>query len=263
MTPPHGTKAIEKAFDLLDLVADHPSGLPLHEISRISHMPKSTAHRILAVLVRREMLRFDPANDQYKIGRRPVLLSRGYLAGFNFAQEIRPVLEELNRSLDETIHLGVLDATGQRVVYIDKLDSSRAVRMFSRVGQTVPVHCTALGKAILSALSADALATVLKDYRFKIFTPNTIPNRARLLAEIRRVRERGYAVDDHEHEGAVMCVGKAFRNSEGEVLGAISVSIPELRVKEDTVRRLAQHVIRGVAHIEEIMHHIPSTEVWG
>lgn len=256
-----GTKSIRRALAVLDLLADHPPGLTLTEVSNKTNIPKSTTHRILSVLKNHTYVRLNSSTDLYMIGHRAVLQSQAYMESFNFREEIRPYLKRLNKQLDETVHLGVLDDDGKKVIYIDKLDSSRAVRMFSRIGQSVPIHCTALGKSMVSCLSKETLQTILEGYDFRQFTDNTITNKRNFLKEIDIVQERGFAIDNHEHEENVMCVGKAICNQLGEVIAAVSVSIPVQRMNKYSLDDLVKAVIDTTDRISQKVRHLSAQDL--
>ena len=186
--------------------------------------------------------------------------SNAYLKGFDLISEVRPALEKLNREIDETIHLGILCESGQYVVYIAKLDSSRVVRMFSRLGQTVPVHCTALGKAILSLLNRDELYEILSDYDFEKFTDHTITTPEAFLKEIDLVKEQGFAIDNMEHEDTIFCIGKPFRDHNNHT-AAVSISIPAYRAKTQNIDILDKKLTQTIKVIEaKLFNSVPGSQ---
>ena len=261
--PIHGTKSLRRMLDLLAKVAANPDGLSLAELSKGTGIPKSTAHRILSLMIEHKLVRTNPQTKQYLIGRLVLEYSHAYLKSFNFLEEARPHLLELKNQFDETVHLGVLDESGQRVIYIDKLDSSRAVRMFSRIGQTVPIHCTSLGKSLVACVPTTALAKSLKDYEFTTYTPNTITNKEDFIKELAQVRTQRYALDNFEHEETVMCVGTSICNNNGEIIAAISISFPKQRIPANGIDNLIQAVIRTGNNISNHVRNLPSVEIWG
>jgi IclR family KDG regulon transcriptional repressor len=178
-----------------------------------------------------------------------VFYSNAYLKGFDLVGEVHSTLERLNKEVDETVHLGIVDDSVKQVVYIDKLDSSRVVRMFSSLGQAVPVHCTALGKAILSLLPSTALAKFLEGYNFEQFTKNTITTYDSFIQEIEQVKRQGYAVDNMEHEDTIFCIGKAFQDPKNQI-AAISISIPAYRAKIHTIDSLNNKLTETVNFIK-------------
>lgn len=245
-----GTQSLERTFGIIDLITKYPKGIKLSEISNRSSIPISTVHRILNFLIQNEYVREEKTNGLYFIGSRFALLSSIYMQGFDFVKEIRPGLEKLNNQFNETVHLGILNNSRNMVVYVDKLESSRTFRMFSMVGQSVPIHCTALGKSLIATLPELEAEQTLAHYTFSRFTPNTITSKKDFLAELDKVRENGYAVDNREHEDTIICYGKAFCNHIGCAIAAVSISIPAHRLMDHDVNRLVNSLNTTIAWIE-------------
>lgn len=258
-----GTKAILRAMDILTLLGNHPNGLMLVNIAELLDLPKSTIHRILQSLVSRQIVQQDPEIEgSYRLGISILELSRSFLDGFNLVREAQPYLTELNILTNETIHLGVLDANQRWVVYLDKKDSSQAVRLASRVGQVVPLHCTALGKSILSTLSIQQVLTIFSDYEFSRYTDHTILNTEQMMKELALTRERGYALDNEEHETGVICVGAAIVNTMNEPLAAISISAPANRMQPIMLENSITAVKNVVRNFSQRIKDIPANELF-
>jgi IclR family KDG regulon transcriptional repressor len=125
----------------------------------------------------------------------------------------RPVAEELSEDLGETVHMGVLE--GDSAVYVLKIESRFTIRMFSRVGRRIPLYCTAIGKVLLA------------------FTKKTLTTRAALSAELARIREQGFGLDDEEHEQGIHCIGAPIFDHTGGVVATLSVSWPGFRYQRE------------------------------
>jgi IclR family KDG regulon transcriptional repressor len=253
MTESRGTKSINRAIDLLEALGGNPQGVSLSELSHFLGIPKPSIHRILRTLVDRQFVEEDLDLEKYTLGLGILRLSQSVLAGVELRQQARPVLEDLNRSWDETVHLGILDEKGPRVIYIDKIESSQAVRLVSRVGQSVPVHCTALGKALLSSYEECEIESLLADYTFITFTHNTITNLNDLLIQLDEVREQGYAVDNVEHEESVICIAAPIINSDGRAVAAVSISAPQNRIRLEEIPSIGAEVQSAAKEISEII----------
>lgn len=245
-----GTQLLERAFKIIDILSLFPKGLTLSEISERTNLPISTTHRIIHFFMQSEYIRVLEPGGLYSIGSKFAVLSSIYMKGFDFIKEIRPALEKLNRKFDETVHLGVLNNSRNMVVYVDKLESSRTVRMFSMVGQTVPIHCTALGKSLVSSLPASKVEKLLENYSFKKYTENTITTKSAFLEELEKVKEKGFAVDNREHEDTVICYGKAFSDDKGHVMAAVSISMPSHRFQESSETSLVESLNTTIHWIE-------------
>ena len=125
-----------------------------------------------------------------------------------------PFLKELNSELDETVHLTVLE--GNEVLYVDCLESTKRLRTYSVIGVRAPLYCTSVGKAILAFLEPKELEKILDSLIFEKFTENTITDKIFLMDELKMIAQRGYAVDNMEHEEGLRCVGAPIRNHNGK-----------------------------------------------
>jgi DNA-binding IclR family transcriptional regulator len=124
------------------------------------------------------------------------------------------------------------------VVYIDKYESRHNVRMYSRIGKRAPLHCTAVAKVLLAALPEAERRSVARSIEYARLTANTITGPEALLAELSRVASRGYAIDNAEHEDFINCIAAPIRGNRGEVLAAMSLSVPTLLVDLDGLLEL-------------------------
>jgi DNA-binding IclR family transcriptional regulator len=139
------------------------------------------------------------------------------------------------------------------MVYIDKLEPGRSIRMISRVGASSPVHCTAVGKAILSSMSPEDAADIVKRLRLSRFTRKTLTTRESLLQELAKSRRRGYAIDDEEREEGVRCIAVAVQDANGEPVAAVSVSGPAFRVTGPGVSLIVERLMACVKGIRRDM----------
>ncbi len=233
-----GEKTMGKGLEVLELVGQSRNGLRGREIAEALGMPVSTAFRQLKFLAERGFLN-NGGDGVYTLGSALVRLGNAAMRQNPLARRAHPVLAALSEATSETVHLAEL--RGDRVVYIDKVEGSRPVRMGSMIGNTSPLYCTGVGKAILAFLP-DAERTALLDrIEFVRCTPKTITDRARLEQELAEIRERKFAVDDCEHEPGVFCVAAPVFGYSGEVAGAVSVSGSELYLRGER-DRIAEQV---------------------
>ncbi len=217
---PNGEKSFFKLFGILETVAAGREGLAGREISEKTGIPASTAFRMLKFLADRGYLR--SAGGRYSLG--PGLVRLGVLAQEQNPLRIlaHPYLASLSEQTMETVHLAAL--RGTEVCYFDKVEGRRSVHMGSLVGNTSPLYCTGVGKAILAFLPRNERSALLDRIRLKPFTPGTIRTRAALEKELETIRRRGYAVDDCEHELGVYCVAAPVLDNAGNAAAGISIS---------------------------------------
>lgn len=151
-------------------------------------------------------------------------------------------MEELRAMSRETVNLALLQRG--RIVYAAIFDGDRALRMSAQVGDVVPVHATAIGKAIMSVLPADRKAGLLSQEPYPRLTGNTLTTRDQLEQDLSATQARGYAIDDEEAETGAMCIAAPLLGGDGYPVGAISVSGPRVRMLELNQRELGVHLRR-------------------
>ncbi len=218
---------IAKAVDIMEILASQAEGgASLSEISTRLRMPKSTAHRYLATLVELGLAERSDI-DRFCLGTKVIELAGAYLSTSDLRIDSQGIMNEIANRLGETVHLAV--PSGTEVIYIAKIESKHALGMFSHIGARLPMHCTALGKAILAFSSGECLQEVLAEQRIPR-TPNTIVSEQALKAELAIVHSQGFAIDNEENEVGICCVGAPILNYAGLAIAAISVSGPRDRM---------------------------------
>ncbi|UUZ83765.1 IclR family transcriptional regulator [Paenibacillus sp. P26] len=135
-----------------------------------------------------------------------------------------------------TVNLVILD--GNEGVYIDKIEGTSGIVAYSRIGRRVPIHSSAVGKALVAYKHRDDIEKILKGYEFGIQTENTITNGPDFLKELEKVRSEGYAIDNQENEPGVRCVAVPVRNHTGQVIAAVSMSTPVSSFGEDPLEKV-------------------------
>jgi IclR family acetate operon transcriptional repressor len=190
-------------------------------------------HRILQELAGLGWVRID-SEHRYLPGVR--LLS---VAGqsTSITQIVRPILQRLCTATGHTVHFAL--RSGDEAVYVDKLEGRRAYAMRSRVGLSIPLHCTAIGKAVLAGLPRPELREVLARIPLTAMTSRTITDPDLLIAHLDKVAERGYSVDDEENEEHTRCLGAAVLDHHGAPIGGISVSALTFDLDRAKVRACA------------------------
>jgi IclR family acetate operon transcriptional repressor len=240
------SSSVERAFELLDLIAAAGSGgLTLAELAAGVATAKSTTHRYVTTLLELGALRRD-GTGRLTLGLRLVELAGGLLDGDNLRSAAEPVLHDLVARTGETVHLGV--PSDGHVVYIAKVESPQSVRLVSRIGARIPMHCSAMGKALLAQLEPDALASALDRPR-DLRTMHTLTSADALLAELDKVRIAGVAIDDEENELGVRCIGTVVHGNGTVPVGAISVSAPATRMTHERCAEVAPAVLAAAEEI--------------
>jgi len=226
-----GVQAVHRALDVLEVVAARGGHLTIGEIAAAASVPLPTAHRLLRTLVDRGYMRQMP-NRRYALGFRLVPL--GATASSMVGADTEGVLAGLVDALGETANLAVL--SGSHAEYVAQVPSRHTMRMFTEVGRQVDLHCTGVGKALLAQLDDERVRGIVRRVGLRGQTEHTLTTEAALLAALREVRERGYALDEQEQELGVRCVAVPV-GPEPLSWMAVSVSGPVTRMTDDLVAR--------------------------
>ena len=236
----NGEKSFRKLFDIIELIASRREARPVHDIAAALQMPESTVYRMLKFLSRRGYVERTAAG--FMLGTQCLFLGETAQEQNVLPRLARPVLSRLADATSETVHLARMQ--GNHIIYVDKIDGVRSIRMGSMIGLTSPLHCTGIGKAILAALPPRELAERLPLLKLERFTEHTICDVGALERELEQIRRRGYSIDDCEHEIGVYCVAAAIGDRRGKVLAGISVTGNSLCLKPET-EALARRVRRA------------------
>lgn len=226
-------RAVARVCDILDLLQENPDGVILTDVASRTGMPKSSAFRYLAALEDRQYAEREAESGHYRLGLafRPMDTRRID----QLAEVARPQLERLRIATGETTNLGLL--TGGRIVHVDVLESPQIMRLAARIGETLPIHVTALGKAIAATINESRLRSILHSEGMPMVGPLTITDPDKFMAHLDVVREQGYGVDDCEAQHAGRCVAVALDGV--GVPAAISVSAPSSRLAAKDIPQVA------------------------
>jgi IclR family acetate operon transcriptional repressor len=241
-------QALERGLNLLALIAE-ADGLSLTSIAQRLGVSPSTAHRILHTLKLGGFVQYDEARGGYLIGVQAFRIGSAFLRNRKLVDVGRRTMRALMETSNETVNMGI-EIDGQ-VVFVAQMESHHAIRAFHRPGGRGPLHASSLGKAMLAASSDGDVAERLHQAGLPRFTAHTLADPAALLADLAAVRRRGWAIDDEEHAEGLRCVGAAIHNEHGEVIGAISVSGPTVRLTDARLAELGPMVQRAASEITD------------
>jgi IclR family acetate operon transcriptional repressor len=223
-------QSIERAFALLETMADNGGMMGLSQLATTSGLPLPTIHRLVRTLVDLGYLRQEPSR-QYVLG--PRLIRLGESSSTMLSIWARPHLAKLVDELGESANLAMLD--GDQIVYVAQVPSRHSMRMFTEVGRRVLPHCTAVGKALMAEMPRDKVREILNRTGMPEHTEHTITDPDEFARALSWSAEHGYALDDGEQELGVRCVAVAVPNVPSKL--AISVSGPATRMTEAVVQR--------------------------
>ncbi|MQA60627.1 MAG: helix-turn-helix domain-containing protein [Actinophytocola sp.] len=239
-----GVQSLQRAFELLEGLADTAGEASLSELAATTGLPMPTIHRLIRTLVDLGYVRQN-ANRRYALGSR--LIRLGENASRQFGTWTRPFLTELVDVIGETANLAVLER--DEVVYVAQVPSKHSMRMFTEVGRRLLPHGTGVGKAMLSQLPADDVRALLKRTGMAAYTPHTHTDPDEFIAHLSEIAGQGFAVDESEQEVGVRCI--AVPVTGGPVPAAVSVSGPEGRLTLDAAERIAPIVVDVAARLSK------------
>jgi DNA-binding IclR family transcriptional regulator len=250
----YAVPAVEGALSILETLGT-AQAMSLTELAKKLGLGKSSVYRLLATLVSRGYVERDPWGERYRLTYRLFVVGSRAAERLGLREVAQPVMDRLASQTRETVNLGVLD--GFRTVSIHLVESAHPLRIHMRIGG-VPAHATATGKLLLAALPPEELARRLAGRRLSSLTDRTIKSRSALQAELRRVRDQGYAIDDEECSLGLRCVGAPVHDHRGTVVAALSMVAPCHRLSPSdlpaaiaTVREAAQEISRHLGYTQD------------
>jgi len=241
--------SVKKALELLDHFTVERPELSLAEISREVDAHKSSVFRVLTTLKAAGFLEKDPLSGKYRLGLKILDLAGRVWGRYDIRQIATPYMEELARETGEVIHLAVLD--GSDIVYLEKKGQGQVLTVATRLGGRNPAYASSMGKILLADLSKSELKAIFGRGKLKKLTPNTIDEIPKLIEELARIREQGFALDNEETFPGIRCVGAPIRDAGGKVVAAVSVTVPAQRMDDKRVRELWRLVTNTARMISE------------
>ena len=238
-------QTVERALAVLLAFTEGDRVLGVSDLARSLGLPKSAVHRVLATLVKVGFVERDEPTGRYRLGPRAIDLGMVAMGTADIRAMALPIMQELSRRTSETVTLSML--VGRERVYVSQVEGPNTIRMTVRVGARYPLYAGASGRAILAALPAAERDAYLASTELKALTEDTITAVPRLLKEVSRVQELGYAQSAGERDPWAAAVAAPLVTSRGRVVGSISVCGPRQRFGPDEVRTYGGAVVEAAA----------------
>lgn len=242
-------KSLLKAMTLLDMFTVPPHEYGVSELARKFNYPKSTVHNIFSTLQMCGLLKYDEATQKYRLGNMAAELGNAFRKTNSMLSIMRPYLTQLSTEIGETVYLGTV--SDDMVLYLDVAQPPHTVRG-DILGLTAPLHCTGIGKALLSRMDDKAIDRILSK-PLPAFTPDTKTTADELRKDIATIRQNGYSVDNMEHEFGVKCVAVPLLSETGQLKGAVSISGPSLRFPEATIVKYSELLKKVASKVKPIL----------
>ena len=224
---PGGTPVL-KPFLFLETIAEAQRPLSVSELSALLNVPQPTAHRIVHMLESEGFVEREPGSRRYAPGARLIKLGFGVVATSARAAPRRAILESLSKQIGETCNFGI--RVGHHLMYLDRVEAAWPFGLRFEPGSRVPLHCTSMGKLLLSFMSRPQRERLLTLAPLHNYTEQTMTDPVRLEAEFKQIKETEVSTDNQEFLAGVVCVAVPVRASNGVVVAALAVSAPVARM---------------------------------
>lgn len=238
---PYRAQVLARSLQILDLLAESREELGPTALAAHLSLHRSTIHRLLIVLEHHRLVQRDPIEGKYRLGMKLFELGNRAVAQLDLRQRAEPFLRKLVEQTGEDAHVCILDGT--EMLSIANVEGTWKLRTPITIGRRTPVYCTSVGKALIAFLPDAALDLLIEKIQFKRYTDRTLMSPTALRAELARVRQRGFAIDNEEIEAGLRCVGVPIRNHTGQVAAAVSIAGPVFRFKKDRLPGLVRAVL--------------------
>lgn len=243
-------KSLVKALSLLDCFSIEKNELGVTELSNMLGLYKSNVHNIISTFEDCGYIVKNNQTGKYRLGLKILQLSHIVSSSIEQRNIIHKCVDELAEQICEIVYFGIPD--DDKVMYIDGSFPGKSYNTRWIHGMTAPLYCTGIGKAMLAYMSDDTIGKIISKGLIS-FTDATITEPESLYAELKLIRERGYSVDNMEHEYGVKCVGVPIFNHRNELVGAISTTGPSLRFEKENIKLFSELIINKSEYLKKYL----------
>jgi IclR family acetate operon transcriptional repressor len=251
--------SLSRGVRILRLLAEQPAGLGVSDVADRLKVDPSTAYRLLTTLQSHGFVAQDSDTKKYAIGYGILEVASGILSRLSIVEIVQPHLRAIASSTGENTHIAVRDR--QYAVFVGSESGTGMLRVETTLGKAEPLHCTAVGKALLVDYTRSDLVELFGENTLQRYTEQTMCTVDELEAELRRVRRLGYAFDDEELHPGVRCISAPVRDRSGHVVAAFGISSPTVRLTRERVAEIAQQISRSAEAISAQLGYAPSEAV--
>jgi len=240
-------KTVQKALKILESLGQQQPLRP-SEIARRLGLSRSNIHRLLSTLEEMGYVERRP-DSTYCLGFKVFMLGSNFTTPNDISDIAYPFMKRLADIAQENVNLGVLYE--KKVLYLNKIKSPHNLKLDTPIGKMDPLYCTGLGKILLSGFSEEELKAYLATTRLVRYTDKTITEPDRLLKHIRQVRKQGFSLDFEELDEGVNCIAAPIYDHKHQILAAISVSAPSVRLTHQAIKQLKAHLIENCTAVSK------------
>jgi len=240
-------QSLTRALSILNAIGYSPSGLKLTEIARELGLAPSTTHRLLTTLQEEKYVQFDRDASRWQIGIQAFVTGNGFLSSRDLVTVARPYMRRMMEENGETVNLAISE--GDDVIYMAQVESREMMRVYSKPGNRVPLHCSGVGKAMLMLMEEKDIDRIFKFAGLPKLTEKTLLDVDSLKTELKMSQKRGFATDDEEHAIGLRCVASVIYDEYAEPYAALSISGPAARISTARLLELGETVKQFSANI--------------
>lgn len=240
-----------RALSILNVIAEDEHGMTMTDISQRAGLPLSTTHRLLTTLQHERYVHYQNDLSLWKMGVQAFIIGNAFVRSRDIIETSRPFMAALMEASGETTNLAVADHG--ECIYLAQVECRQMMRVQAKPGSRVPIHSSAVGKALLAGMPIEKARKFIKMREFEKVTDKTVIDQKTLCIEIDEVRESGFGRDDEEHSIGLRCVASAIFDEHGEPIAAVSLSGPMARVSDERFPVLGAMVKETAAEITAAM----------
>lgn len=240
----NNVKSVIKAFTIIE-VLDEEGPLSIGELSKKLVMDKSTIHRIINTIKDMGYITQNLESKKYSNSIKLFEIGQNVISKTGLFEAARPYIELLSAETGESINLGIV--RNNEIVYVDKKDGNSPIKVSIKIGTTIPMHCTGMGKAVLSHMKDNERENVINHIEYVKYARNTSLDKETLLKRLEDCLIKGYSFDNEEYVDDLLSFGAPIFNFRGDPIAAISISFPKSRYNEASQGGLYPKLIKNAA----------------
>lgn len=241
-------QSVVRALTIIEKIAEK-NGMGVTELAKEMELSKSTVFGLLKTVESMGYIYNNEKAGKYHLTYKLKSIADMGTKNDAIVEFAKPYLQTIANKYEETLHFVI--ATTSEVFYLDKIESTKSIRVYSGIGSFMPLHCTGVGKSILATRDNSEIYKYSKENGLKKYTEHTITEFDELITDIEKTRERGYAIDDRENQEELYCLGVAIEDKQGHGVFAISISLPYFRRKDYDEEEIVKDLYKAKNQIEK------------
>ncbi len=250
--PVSQVQSLTRGLKLLEKISENKFGVALTDLALQVGLPNSTTHRLLMTMQQQGFVMQKGDLGLWCIGVRAFTVGSAFFRSRDLMTLTHPIMHKLMEKVGETINLSVFDHTNLHAVLIGQVECAELMRMVAPIGGHLPLHASGGGKVFLAAMDDIEVATIIQKTGLVRFTEYTIDTQADLTNELNIIRQQGYAFDNQEHALGLHCIAAPIFDENKQVIAAISISGPTMRITNEKVIHFGSLVIQAAEQINKM-----------